>query len=74
MSRFLLSICLARSVFFLGCDEAAMLKRYAPLQDEPIARKYLDLLMAGQVDEIPFRVPTRTQPSIVRGLSACPFL
>lgn len=52
MSRFVPSIGLAICVLLLGCDEAAMLKRHAPLQDEPVARKYLDLLMAGKVDEL----------------------
>ena len=28
------------------------MKRFAPLQDEPIARQYLDLLMQGKVDAI----------------------
>lgn len=29
-----------------------MFKRFAPLPEKPVARKYLDLLMAGKVDEL----------------------
>jgi hypothetical protein len=52
MSRFISSIGLAICVLLVGCDEAAMLKSNALLQDEPVARNYLDMLMAGKVDEL----------------------
>src|ERR1700690_303769 len=52
MTRSFCVVCVAFCVFLIGCDEAALVKRYAPLQDEPIARNYLDLLMQGKVDQI----------------------
>jgi hypothetical protein len=52
MTRFFFLIGVAFCVFLLGCDEAVLMKKYAPLQDEPIAREYLDLLTQGKVDQI----------------------
>ena len=45
-------VVVALCAFLSGCDQAALMKRFAPLQDEPIARQYLDLLMQGKVDAI----------------------
>lgn len=52
MTRSFLLIIVASCAFLLGCDEAALMKKYGPLQDEPIARKYLDLLIQGKVDQL----------------------
>ena len=35
-----------------GCDEAAFVGEHAPPRDEPVARRYLDLLLQGEVDQI----------------------
>jgi hypothetical protein len=39
-------------VLLVGCDEAAMMKKHVPLKDEPVARKYLELLLVGNIDQI----------------------
>ncbi|HEY1467742.1 MAG TPA: hypothetical protein VGF61_01770 [Candidatus Acidoferrum sp.] len=52
MTRALFIVSVAFCAFLIGCDEAALMKKYAPLQDEPIARRYLDLLMQGNVNQI----------------------
>ena len=52
MTRSLFLVGVAFCVFLMGCDEAILMNKYAPLQDEPIARNYLDLLMQGKVDQI----------------------
>ena len=51
MARFLFFLCVI-CISLSGCDEAAMIKRASPLADDPAARKYLDLLIQGKVDEI----------------------
>ncbi|MGB7728839.1 MAG: hypothetical protein WBL50_12465 [Candidatus Acidiferrum sp.] len=40
MTRFLFFVSFVFSALLAGCDDATMMKRYAPLQDEPVARKY----------------------------------
>jgi hypothetical protein len=43
---------IALCVVLIGCGETGLTKRTEPLKDEPAGRKYLDLLIQGQVDEI----------------------
>lgn len=45
-------VVVALCAFLIGCDQAALMKGFAPLQDEQIARQYLELLIQGKVDAI----------------------
>jgi len=51
MRRFIRSVCVLCCASLCGCNEAAMIKKFAP-QDEPLARKYLNLLLQRQLDQI----------------------
>lgn len=44
----LILVCLC----LIGCDEASLMKKNAPLQDEPVTRRYLDLLLERKIDQI----------------------
>jgi hypothetical protein len=52
MRRRLLTVCIFYCTLLCACDDAAMMKRYAPLQDEPVARKYLDLLLQKKTGQL----------------------
>ncbi len=47
MTRFLFFSSFVLCTLLAGCDDAEIMKQYAPLQDEPVARKYLDLLITA---------------------------
>jgi hypothetical protein len=39
-------------VFLSGCDDSLFMKKSVPPQDETIARKYVEMLRRGEIDEI----------------------
>lgn len=52
MNRSLNLLVAACFLAFAGCSQAALMKRFAPPEDEANARKYVDLLRQGKFDEI----------------------
>jgi len=60
-----------------GCDEVALIKKFTPIEDEAIARKYLSELMEGNVDEIqrnmePSLVDSDTRATLLKMSSMLP--
>ena len=39
-------------VFLVGCDQAALMKKFTPPEDESVARRYVELLRQGKFDQI----------------------
>ena len=43
---------IALCAFLVGCDQATLMKKFTPQEDESVARKYVDLLRQGKFDQI----------------------
>src|SRR5262245_10008259 len=50
--RFINVVAIAYCAFFAGCDQATLLKKFTPPEDESIARRYVEQLQQGKVDQI----------------------
>src|ERR1700678_276058 len=50
--RFRFPLAIALCAFLLGCDQASLMKRYTPPEDETVARQYAELLRQGKFEEI----------------------
>jgi hypothetical protein len=56
-------ICLAFCLTLAGCNDAALMKRIVPVQDEATARNYVELLRRGEIDEVQGKLdPSVAQP------------
>src|SRR6266853_3490126 len=43
---------IALCAFLVGCDQAALMKKFTPPEDESVARAYVELLRQGRFDQI----------------------
>ncbi len=70
MIRLVSLICIAFCAFLVGCDEAALMKRWTPPEAESIARRYVDLLRQGKFDQIQRDLDPTVDDPDVRGTFA----
>jgi hypothetical protein len=52
MTRTLLSLCIASCLCLCGCSRSAVVKMVISSEDETFARKYVDLLRRGDLDQV----------------------
>jgi hypothetical protein len=52
MMRFIYVVGVAFCAFLVGCDQATLMKKFTPPEDESIARRYVDLLRQGKFDQV----------------------
>jgi hypothetical protein len=50
--RFSCLACIAFCAILVSCDEATLMKKFTPPEDESIARRYVELLRQGKTDQI----------------------
>lgn len=43
---------MAICIFLAGCDDSVFMKKLVPLEDEAVARSYVEMLRRGEIDEI----------------------
>jgi hypothetical protein len=64
--RFKCLVGIAFCAFLVGCDQAALMKRWTPPEAESIARNYVDLLRQGKFDQIERDLDSSVTDSDVR--------
>ena len=50
--RFIFAVAIALCGALIGCDQATLMKKWVPAEDETIARNYVDLLRQGKFEQI----------------------
>jgi hypothetical protein len=50
--RFVYLVAIAFCAFLVGCDQAALMKKFTPPEEESIAKSYVALLQQGKFDQI----------------------
>jgi hypothetical protein len=50
--RFIYLVAIAFCAFLVGCDQATLMKKFIPPEEESIAKGYVELLQQGKFDQI----------------------
>jgi hypothetical protein len=68
--RFKYLVGVAFCVFLLGCDDAAIMRKWTPPQAEANARNYVELLRQGKFERIEHDLDTSVTDSNIRDMFA----
>lgn len=64
--RFIYLVAIPFCVLLVGCDQAALMKRFTPPEEESIAKGYVELLQQGKFDQIEHDLDSSLRDSNVR--------
>jgi hypothetical protein len=64
--RFIYLVAIAFCGFLVGCDQAALMKKFTPPEEEAIAKGYVELLQQGKFDQIEHDLDSGLMDSNVR--------